>query len=414
MELMLIKKGRIMRKFLQKRILKEKIMKKAFYVFTIVSMAMFTFSPVVVGAEICDGGCPEDPSTNTETLSTGFTRSEAGGEAPIIKAKWEMLPEGEWNEECDDCDNITGELKADDSCEEGAQFWPTGEWGTNKTLYVCAIATDPEGVDDINAVYADIFYPEGIALGPGHDDYGCGEQHGYEIQLQELYKAHGIDLFCNKIRNWNNNLPTFNPDYNYEEICAEDGELQKETARVYCKYTTLKWEDPAGDYRVQVHAVDKAGVDSERLMNYFRYLPLTAFEVDFDHVDYGNVKLNTHKIINGNLTWGDQVPSVRNVGNTRLNMTVWQDDMGLGQTTNGTTWWNVEWDGRVGSDGQWVVYDPFETVTLDKTLELSQMNEMDFSILINKFPLDTGSAGFYSGDMTLGAEYENFLSCDSS
>ena len=148
---------------------------------------------------------------------------------------------------------------------------------------------------------------------------------------------------------YNYHLPTFNAGYDYDEICAPDGELMKETAKVYCKHTFLKWEDPAGDYRVQVHAADKFGVDSVPLNNTFYYRPLTAFETDFTSVAYGDVKLDTHKIINGDLTFGtSDKPTVRNVGNTRLQMTVWQDDMGLGKTINGDEWWNVSWDARVG------------------------------------------------------------------
>ncbi len=348
-------------------------MKKAIYGFAILAMLSFLIAPVSQAVATANG------SGDTQTVTTEFTRSSAGGDAPIIKVKWEM------NKNYSDID-LTSPLD-DDADEVGAQFMPPGAWGAEKNIWVCAIATDPDGVDDINAVYADIYYPTDIALGPGHEDDGCGQQHGLEIELLELDKDTGYNLFCNNIRNNQPELPTFNPDYNYDEICAQDGELMKETAKVYCKYTNLKWEDPAGDYKVVVHAADKAGLDSQPLVNYFEYLPLTAFEIDFDNVDYGNVKLNTHKIINGNLTWGDGIPSVRNIGNTRLNMTVSQDDMGLGQTTNGDTWWNVQWDARVGSEAQFKVYDPYQTVVLDDTLELSQMNEMDFSILVKKFPL---------------------------
>ncbi len=393
-------------------------MKKFIYLFAMVALTVLSVAPALAVAT--DGsGCTGDvcngtPDPVTVDIETGFTRSEGGGDAPIVKAKWEMLPQGEWNYVCDDCDvQSESRILADDSCRAGAQFMPTGEWDTNKEIYVCAIATDPDGVSDINAVYADIFYPEGIALGPGHDDNGCGEQHGLEIELQELPKMEGYNLFCGGIYSHNSNLPTFSEGYDFEEICANDGELMKETAKVYCKYTQLKWEDPAGFYRVQVHAVDMAGVDSEPLMNYFEYLPLTAFETDFDSVNYGNVKLNTHKIVNGDLTFGTaDKPTVRNVGNTRLNMTVWQDDMGLGQTENGEVWWNVQWDARVGSMAEFSVYDPFETTTLMDTLELSSWDEMDFSILVKKFPLNTGKNGVYSGDMTLGAVYAPFLTCE--
>ena len=151
-----------------------------------------------------------------------------------------------------------------------------------------------------------------------------------------------------------------------------------------------------------VFAQDKAGLDSNHLTNNFEYLPITAFEVDFTNVAYGDVKLNTHKIINGNLLWepaNSTHPTVRNVGNTRLQMSVWQDDMGLGRTGED---WNVRWDARVGSDASFLVYDPeVETWILDE-LDLSEMNEMDFSIDVFKFP-PTHTGDDYTGNMVLGA-----------
>lgn len=388
--------------------LRKKIMKKAI-ILTLVFVLTFAMSGVTAIAET-EGGYGGD-----EEVIAGFDRSEGGSVPPVIKAKWEMNNfEGT---------NSIGEMLAgiastypldDDLVADNAQFMPPGAWGDYKDIYVCAIATDDEGVDDISAVYADLFYPEHIALGPGHEDYGCGEQHGLEIQLEELPLEVGYPLFCENIRTNHPLLVGFNEGYNYDEICGEEGELQKLTARVYCKYTSLKWEDPAGSYLVQAHAVDKAGTDSEPFFNFFEYLPWTSFEVDFDDVYYGDVRQDIHKIVSGDKTFepGDGLPTVRNTGNTRLNMTVWQDDMGLGQTENGDVWWNVTWDARVSSAADFAIYEPFqEDVVLDRTLELSETEEMDFSILVTKFPLGSGDEGYYSGDMTLGAIYAPFLGC---
>ncbi|MFH1412880.1 MAG: hypothetical protein ABIG10_02525, partial [bacterium] len=192
-----------------------------------------------------------------------------------------------------------------------------------------------------------------------------------------------------------------------------------QTAALYCKYTSLKWEDPAGMYEVRVHAVDLASTAGEPLVNEFEYLPLTSFEVDFANVNYGEVRQGIHKIVSGDRTWdpydpsygGGETPTVRNTGNTRLNMTIWQDDMGLGKTVNGGEWWNVEWDARVSSYADFTVFDPYEVdVVLSDTLELSHTEEMDFSILVNKFPLEWDNFG---GEMILGAEYTKFLICDN-
>ena len=110
-------------------------------------------------------------------------------------------------------------------------------------------------------------------------------------------------------------------------------------------------------------------------------------------------------------------------------MTIWQDDMGLGQSVNGGGLeWNVEWDARVGSDANFVVYDPYQDIAensgegdgipddivLEDILDLSELEEIDFSILVRKFPLGTGVNGVYAGAMTLGANAAEFRTCDST
>ena len=137
-------------------------------------------------------------------------------------------------------------------------------------------------------------------------------------------------------------------------------------------------------------------------------LPLTGYEVDFTSVDYGAVKLNTHKLISGDITFDPNgvKPSVRNVGNTRLYMEVLQNDMGLG-TTDGQ--WNVEYDARVGNNEQdWRYFDPNANQRLEDILDLSEIEEMDFSILVKKFPLLTSQ---WTGTMTLNSTPAEFRQC---
>jgi hypothetical protein len=330
-------------------------------------------------------------------VSTSLMRGTGGGNAPIVKAKWEMV-------------NSTG---ADDAVTAGAQLLPTGTHNASKNYQVCGIVTDPDGVSDIQAVYADVFYPTTTYLGPNHESarQGCGQVVQTECHMTPLTKTAGIDLFCNKIQTLNNNLPTFATNYNYNEICKADGELQKETAYVYCCDRALSYEDPSGDYRTLVLAQDKAGNDSNYLNNTFNYLPVTAFETDFTAVPYGSVRLNTEKIINGDLNFNAvknaDLATVRNIGNTRLSMTVMQDDMGLGQT--GTAY-NVGYKARVGNDqADWRTYVPNAQTTLEDELNLSETDEMDFGITITKFPPETSTS--YNGTMTLGAIWASHLTC---
>ena len=352
-------------------------MRKAIYTFALISLFSMSFMPAVAAT----------------VVNTGLTQDTTGGANPIAKAKWEM------NIAKDGSGQYVG---TDDSTSAGAQFMPSGIKDVSKRITLCSIVTDPDGLADIDNVYADVFYPDDIVLGDSHvpladqSGLGCGNLM-QEDKLTKLTKAEGLELFCNKIRNNNFNLPTFNSPYTYDEICKADGELMKETAAVYCGEKNLSYEDPSGSYEVWSVPQDKVGLQG-KLINHFEYLPLTAIETDFTSVNYGNVRLNTHKIINGDLTWGPSLATVRNVGNTRAAVSVLQDDMGFGKT-NGL--WNVKYDARVGSNANFAVYDPNVTTVLDDELDLSELDEMDFSIDVSKFP--PTHTGPYTGTMTLSA-----------
>lgn len=335
---------------------------------------------------------------NGTVIRTDLLRDTTGGNAPIVKVKWEA--------------NVDRYTDAD--IIAGAQFMPSGQYQVNKRIAMCAIVTDPDGLADVGNVYADVFYPSTIALGtshvalPGQSGLGCG-QLMQEDSLIKLDKAVGIDLFCTKVRNLNNNLPTFNGAYTYDEICKADGELMKETAAVYCGEKDLSYEDPSGNYIVWAVAQDKVGLQGV-LKNQFTYLPVTAFETDFTAVNYGTVRLNTHKIISGNLVWepvASTTPTVRNIGNTRLEMKVTQNDMGLGKTDQ---IWNVQYDARVGSNAPFAIYSPDTLTTLAEPLDLSEMDEMDFSIDISKFP-PTHEGDSYVGQIVLSAGMVPHLVC---
>ena len=154
---------------------------------------------------------------------------------------------------------------------------------------------------------------------------------------------------------------------------------------------------PAGEYEVFANAIDHNNNWAESLRNTFDYLPVTAFEIDFDTVNYGNVNINSPKKIAGNtiFSMGDGRPTVRNIGNTDLQVVINQDNMGLDKSVNG---WNVEWGARMGHEIGYKYYKPFETVTLPNALPRCEADELDFSIEVFK-----GKTGEKTGIMTLGA-----------
>jgi len=90
-------------------------------------------------------------------------------------------------------------------------------------------------------------------------------------------------------------------------------------------------------------------------------------------------------------------------------MGIQQSDMGLGMTSGG---WNVEYDARIGNEElDWRYFSPDEAEPqlLEDILDLSEEEEMDFSILISKYPTTATS---FVGDMILSAEMAEFRHCE--
>ena len=412
--------------------MKIKTIKKAIAMFSLVAVSVCTFGMNVTVAT--------GPETVTTTLSAG---SGSGSEwRPIVKAKWEMNgpswelrptrnADGTWNED----GILNGGLGTDDDSAAGAQFNAPGIWGANMNYTVCAVATDPNGVADIDDVYADIYYPTNRPMhlspsdpsDPAYDGNeidnpigGCGAKIEQNT-LYRLSKDQGIDLFCNNLRVNNDNLVTFNPDYNWDEICNNvTGQLVQELAYVYCDDKTLTWEDPAGFYDVDVIGHDSDGPGAA-LENQFEYVEFTGFEIDFSSVNYQNVIQGVRNQVDGDRIFDpvlSEMPTVRNIGNTRLNLLIAQDDMDfdLRDYTN----WNVAYDSRIGTDANdWNgLYDPFKRTSevgnptagdytsMRETLDLSETEKMDFVVLVEKW--EHGTDYNYTGKMWLDAERTDF------
>jgi len=92
-----------------------------------------------------------------------------------------------------------------------------------------------------------------------------------------------------------------------------------------------------------------------------------------------------------------------------LSMNVRQDDMGFDKIDSV---WNVEYDARVGSDALYASYWPEITTKLADSLDLSELDEMDFSIDVTKFP-PTHEETIYTGTMTLSATQEDHIPCNN-
>ena len=350
-------------------------------------------------------------------ILTGIVR-DASIKGLTILAQWQMggeKAEGKY-------------LGKDDSALVDAQILPSGQFEVNKPAAICALVADAEGLNDIKNIMATINYPETAAktinqagdastpsassgqAGSAQVKTGCGGLIG-QVSLEKVDAMEANGLVCDQLRSNNNNLLSWGSDkienivYSYEHICGNGGLLTKGVATLYCAETALAYDDPAGDYMVKVIAENNAGslVTGENIL---QYLELTTFENDFTDILYGPVKLNETKVLKGDLVWGEGTdPTVRNTGNTRLKINIWQNDFGLGKTGES---WNLNYQAKVGTSTEFIGYAPEQAAVLDGILELGQTNSMDFTVLINKFP-DNDSA--YWGKMTLSADKVAPLGC---
>ena len=341
---------------------------------------------------------PVSSSTEESFVSGGSPRipiigsvSSAVFDKPEIIAQWQMLDSGD-----------------DDSADPEVQILPSGKYKVDKKYTACVIAAN--SFEEINSAEAIVSYPENVAFDKAQTR-GCGQKKS-EISLNKIAKEETIELVCNKIRNNNNNLLNWQENkeshlYDYADVCGLEGFLARENVSLFCAESALAFDDPAGEYEIVVTIKDsKENFDEAR--NILKYLELTTFENDFSDFQYGAVNENKLKIIAGDSVWGNSLaPTVRNIGNTRLQIKIQQNDFNLGKTNN---IWNIEYRTRVGENAEWLSYFPEQTAHLKDSLDLGQTANIDFGILIKKYPEDDNQSNF-SGEMILSAEKVPGLIC---
>lgn len=323
------------------------------------------------------------------------------GDPPIIKCKWETPDTGDPTHET-----------------LGTQILPPLVWGTYTTVGYYAVVTDPQGWANIAAVYADVYHPLESPLNGSFK---------YQVELTRITnETTGINKFNQAVDQGLITARSINPLTGYEYLDEEIiHELEQGLAWVYrIEYSDGLWyEQPAGDYKVIIVAVNTYNQEAT-LQNYFEYVPVHGCEIDFTSFIYGPVSPYIHKQIGGDTDFADPkapaghgVPNgatIRNIGNTLCKVTVYQTDLSYETSPGSGVWvelgktgdaWNVEYDARLGVDGQWVYYDPEEEdVVLPDILDLSEVEKLDFSILIKKY----GITGAFQSAITIGCMYEPF------
>lgn len=295
----------------------------------------------------------------------------------------------------------------DDDVRTGAQFLPSGRYQEDVPVLACVLVGDAGGVLGLGPVSAEIDYPSGIALGDNSrvEKAGCG-QLKEQVNLLKMENKEANSLFCENMKNSNNNLVNWNKDedtgtvYGYGQVCGKGGYLEKQAVAVFCGEASLSYDDPAGRYQLKTEVKNEAGL-SVVLDGSFDYLELTSFEADFSSIQYGPVKLNELKELKGDQVWGNESgPTIRNIGNARLQIKIRQNDFGMGKTAGE---WNISYQAKVGTALGLASYLPEQETRLMDFLDNGKTVGMDFSVLIKAFP-ESNKQSDFSGSMVLSAD----------
>jgi hypothetical protein len=354
----------------------------------------------------CPDGDDDDDDDSSGGSAPGGDGDTATNPAPIIKCKWEydMNVYIDYVDPCE-CD-CTCYMHDACPCAEGLQVKPI--IGSQVMVGYYAIVTDPSGVADIEKVYADVWHPD------------CTFK--YQIELELVGMVEGVYSESQALYEWGHvldhheDLITLNEDWMmdmgfetdsdaYDDI---EDELNEELAYLYHGVAPIDYCQPGGWYYVGVKARD-AFKWSDYLYNQFWYIPTSAIEIDFDTVDYGTLNLDTYKRVGGDDDMNTpSKPTVKNIGNTPVQLYVKQDDMGFGRTMIGGVWeWNVLFDARMTADPTPVEYEPEEGYVLipGGPLGLCTQDKLDFGITVFK-----GYCGIdYQGTLDLKASIDMSL-----
>jgi hypothetical protein len=320
-----------------------------------------------------------------------------------------VIAKAEWIES-------NGEID-DDPTKPWLQVNPASGFNASKTLGYLVLAEGNSGIgnlpgkNDLPAAFADVYNPD-----------GCKK---YQVAMPHVVSCDDsdpatilqwIDYLNNKA---NKNLIKFADGWTIDKVIAD---LQQCSAKLYIGYADIdncqmcgqfNWGthcekldgvhcttfydvlDNSTGYKVDAYVFGKDGTKSNILENHFEFICKAGIETDFTSLNYENVTYNQHKWIEGDKTWSDPkgpackilggcvAPTIRNIGNIPVNLTVLQDDMGFNKSTLG---WNVQWDARLGEINEHlpVSYDPYVTQLLPGGLDICQMDKISFSILPKK------------------------------
>jgi hypothetical protein len=310
---------------------------------------------------------------------TGITTSvdiSAGGNAPIIKAKWEQ----DYTNDLEDGDpsHSVGNQPGNGP---NAQFLPPCAFEATKLYQLYSVVQDEEEMGDVYGASFDVYHPDG--------------SFKYQVIGTKINNpVEGAAVFTAA---WNAGLVTLDPTYTYESVLES---IVQGEAKVWVAEGELDYEQMSGTYRVEATAQDLNNNFAPFLINFFDYIPVSCIEIDFNAINYGPVTVGTWKPAGGDVVWNDpagtNLATVRTIGNTNSLVTLMQDDMTFGSSGVSGDIPNVLYKARLGAQGTESEYVPYETVTLANEIPHSSVEKLDLFIKVVK------GSGTHTGELTIG------------
>jgi hypothetical protein len=366
---------------------------------------------------------PVDPGCgwnypNCEPVDTeAIFKTTTGDYAPLIKCVWTYdeivsIPIDECGEPCEPCYVGQTEWKHDACCcIDGLQVKPI--LGASTTVGFYAVVTDPDGLLDITNVWVNVWHPDG--------------KHKYQVMLEPIttkqtaldYWDHAIMCHPDLITEntvWAAPFPT--EGYTWQDdVRHELEQMLSDGAYLYRGTADLSYCQPAGWYTVRYGAQDHI-TQATPIEQQFWYIPTAALALDFTEVTYTGLEVLKKKTIGGNEIYlpGDGKRTVKNIGNTPIDLTVWQDDMEFGYSGGPyanpenvpLTSWNVMYEVQLSSINSWTTgqFWPYQKTSgyegmliNNGFVPLCSEEKLDFSIT----PLKNDNPDGYQGTMQICA-----------
>ncbi|MCL4533558.1 MAG: hypothetical protein M1370_00135 [Bacteroidetes bacterium] len=265
-----------------------------------------------------------------------------GNTPPKIEAKWELAGQN------------TTWLGVDN----GKQVFLPSPAPALSTICVYAVVSDPAGVGDITAAYADVYHPNNGSL---------------KVQIHQVL----LSDFAQVTNLVNRAVATEQISSTLASQLLWMLDPTKNQAQLWWGCFQYEVHQPAGDYRVSEWAIDRGSARSIPLDNFFEIVPFSTLAIDFSAVDFGTIVAGQKKVVAGDDVFlqDDGKPTVWNKGNAGAGMTVVNTPM------TGTQFGKVITNFDVQLFDQYVEYTARQVVTLVGPLMPCTPVQIEFSVL---------------------------------